>query len=97
MNENDTPAFYSDVEERILKAFAAFITLSTDASDGRLALVLHFHHPEHNVKVSLPLKYDGQINSVNLALEKLAVKHFEPSKPWTEETALPSGTLNCHL
>ena len=76
---------YSEVEERILKAFAAFITLGLGEEDGRLCLVVTFTHPEHQKTISIPLKYSGDYSCmVSRALEDLAMRHLQPSQPWTE-------------
>ena len=76
---------YSEVEERILKAFAAFITLGLGEEDGRLCLVVTFTHPEHQQTISIPIDYPGDYSRrVSHALEDLAIRHLQPSQPWTE-------------
>ena len=68
----ENPVCYSETELRIIRAFFTYITIEVGTENGNAALLFKLHHPEHNLTVSIPLEYDGELTTANHALEKMA-------------------------
>ena len=72
---------YTETEERILKAFAAFITIEQGVVDNKPCLVLRFNHPEHQERIEIPAVFTGDFSLLKSGIDSFAKMYLQPSMP----------------